>query len=135
MAIIKNKFGGVIEAGSNSKITSDATYGNPDHSIITGGLNNRICAAAHSFIGTGSGNYISKWNNSGYVFIGTGCNHCAQTGGIVSGICNFIGWNATHSFIGGGCNNQTPDGDLSALVGGCNNNASGNFSFVGGGKN
>src|SRR5210317_2090740 len=123
MAIIKNKFGGVIEAGSNSQITSDATYGNPDHSIITGGLNNRICAAAHSFIGSGS------------VFIGTGCNHCAQTGGIVSGICNFIGWNATHSFIGGGCNNQTPDGDLSALVGGCNNNASGNFSFVGGGKN
>ena len=135
MAIIKNKFTGNIEAGSNSRIVSDATYGNPDYSIITGGLNNRICAAAHSFIGTGSGNYISKWNTSGYVFIGTGCDNTAGAGAIVSGGNNSIGWGAPFGFIGGGTSNSLSAGCNGVIVGGAGNSMNSNRnSFIGGGS-
>lgn len=156
MAIIKNKFGGVIEAGDSSCATglmnsvlsgSQNTNTAQCYTTIVSGLNNTISGAATngSAILSGQSNTMSGgyrsviaggWQNTtsnqSFATISGGRNNTIGAWyGTVSG-----GWDNTasgnYSYVGGGKTNIA-SGDNSSVVGGCGNQAASCGSFVGGG--
>lgn len=119
-------------------------------SVIVGGLNNRIDAAANtSFIGGGWANISlepinvvvggqGNSNGGNYSFIGAGLNNTIgmyrHRSAIVGGESNSITSGGERSFIGGGVSHSITN-NHSAIVGGSTNSITHTYGFIGGGFN
>jgi hypothetical protein len=127
MAIIKNKFGGVIEAGDSSCVSGLM------NSVLSGSQNTNT-AQCYTTIVSGLNNTISGSALNGSAILSGQSN--TMSGGYRSVIAG--GWqnttsNMSFATISGGRDN-TIGAWYGTVSGGWNNTASGNYSYVGGGK-